>query len=660
MMTALLVGAIGLALVSGVPGLFFTRGSGAGERLSTGLLGAGALAGIACAAWVFAGGGTIRATAPWPVPGGEAALRVDALSAMFLVQIFGISLLGSIYALGYYRHADRPDTGPRLRVFYGALTAGMALLVSAENTVLFLAGWEVMALAAFFCVTAEDDRKEVREAGYVYLAATHVGTLSLFGLFAVLHEANGSFLLAPPPEAAGYATAIFLLSLLGFGMKAGWMPLHFWLPGAHANAPSHVSAFLSGVLVKMGVYGLVRILSLFPHPPPWWGAMVLGLGAVSGVLGVAFALGQHDLKRLLAYHTVENVGIIAMGIGLAVLGRSYGRPELMVLGLAGALLHVWNHGLFKALLFLSAGSVVHATGTREIDRLGGLSRRMPYTAGFFLLGAVAICGLPPLNGFVSELLVYLGAFRSFAQPGGSAWIAGAVGAPALALIGGLAVACFVKAHGAIFLGSPRSAAGEGAHEAGRSMLHPMAVLAGACVAIGLFPSLFAPVLDAAVNAWAPEWSAVRPELAALAPLKFVTLGALGLAAVAAVVWFSIRPKFQAALPAQVGTWDCGYAAPGPTMQYTASSFAQMAVGLMSRVLRPRVHREPVVASFPTASHFHSEVPEAVLEGWLVPAVKASARAASWLRFVQSGSVHAYLAYVLATLLLTIVALLLSR
>src|ERR1051326_8733645 len=231
-----------------------------------------------------------------------------------------------------------------------------------------------MALGAFFLVTTEDEDPAVREAGWIYLIATHTATLSLFALFALLRSATGSYELTALPDdvAPHVATAIFLLAVIGFGFKAGLMPLHIWLPGAHAMAPSHVSALMSGVLIKIGIYGLVRVCSLLSHPPLWWGALLLAVGTVSGVLGVVFAIGQHDLKRLLAYHSVENIGIITMGLGLAMVGRSLQRADCVALGLAGALLHVWNHGLFKSVLFLSAGAVIHATHTREIDRLGGL------------------------------------------------------------------------------------------------------------------------------------------------------------------------------------------------------------------------------------------------------------------------------------------------
>jgi hydrogenase-4 component B len=435
---------------------------------------------------------------------------------------------------------------------------------------------------------------------------------------------------------------VFLLGLAGFGLKAGVMPLHVWLPPAHANAPSHVSALMSGVLIKMGIYGLMRLTSWAIVPPPWWGEVVLALGIVSGILGVVLAIGQHDLKRLLAYHSVENIGIICMGLGLALLARSAGRPELVALGLGGALLHTWNHGLFKALLFLAAGSVVHGAGTRDIDRLGGLARAMPGTALAFLIGATAICGLPPLNGFISELLVYLGLVRAVSL----GWISGAFAAAALSLVGALAVACFVKVYGVTFLGQPRSSAVERAHEAPATMRGPMAALTLGCVIVGLGSPLVAPTLDRAARAWAPRLAAAP--LRVLAPLGAVTLSCGALVAALALIggWLALRTR---QVPARVGTWDCGYAAPGARMQYTSSSFGQMVVALFSWVLRPRVHRAVPQGPFPGPQRFASHVPDVVLDDLMVPAVEAAGRGLRWFRWLQRGSVHAYLLYLLGTL-----------
>ncbi len=429
---------IAIAGSSGVPGLFVSRASMIGQRVTTVLAVLGAGLGLMGIAWFWATGQSESVVWPWLIPGAEFNVAVDGLSAIFLLPIFLISLLGNIYGLGYWKQTEHPENGRKLRVFYGILTAGMALLVIARNSILFLVGWEMMALSAYFLITTEEHDRDVREAGWVYLVATHTATLCLFALFAVLRAASGSFTLDhlnPGSLTPAAATAVFILALVGFGIKAGIMPLHIWLPGAHAAAPSHISAFLSGVMIKMGIYGLVRVTSLVPNPPAEWGAIILVLGAISTVLGVAFAIGQHDLKRLLAYHSIENIGIIVMGVGLALMGRSLGRFDWVILGLAGSLLHVWNHAIFKALLFLSAGSIIHATHTREIDHLGGLSRRMPWASLCFLVGAIAICGLPPLNGFISEFLIYIGLFSTLRSEGMPLVGIASFAAPALALSG---------------------------------------------------------------------------------------------------------------------------------------------------------------------------------------------------------------------------------
>ncbi|KAF0239914.1 MAG: hydrogenase-4 component, partial [Planctomycetota bacterium] len=501
---------IGLALagtalvsVSGVPGLFLGRKSAAGERLAALLMVAGAACGIA-GAWSGAGQ---RLRLPWPVPDGAFDVQVDGITAMFLIPIFLITALGAVYGLGYWRQAEHPQNGRKLRCFYGLMAGGMALQVMASDGLTFLLGFEIMANAAYLTISTEDHDPAVRRTGVLYIVTTHFGALALFAMFSLLRMTTGTWefaALARTSAWPGVRNAVFLLSLAAFGLKAGAMPLHIWLPAAHATAPSHVSAVMSGVVIKTGIYGLVRVTSFFADAPPWWGGTVLAAGAVSGVLGVAYALGQHDLKRLLAWHSVENIGIILMGLGIAMIGRSLHRADLVALGLAGCLLHVWNHGLFKSLLFFSAGSVIHATHEREIDRLGGVGKRMRWTSLAFLTGAAAICGLPPLNGFVSEFLVYMGLFRCAAGEPGREWLAAAFAAPALALIGGLALACFAKAYGAVFLGEARSAEAKGAHESSGWMLAPMAVLAACCVLIGLAPLGVAPFLDRAIGVWAPE------------------------------------------------------------------------------------------------------------------------------------------------------------
>ena len=438
-----------------------------------------------------------------PGPRSVEALSASTPSALFfLCPMFLVGALGSVYSIDYWSPEEHPRTARSLRAFWGLALAGMSLLIISRHSLSFLLGWEIMALSAFFLVSTEDEKRECRKSALVYLIATHVGTLVLFGFFCLWRYATGSFDLVP--AAIGSipvmtANLLLCLGLFGFALKAGAMPLHFWLPGAHANSPSHVSALLSGVMLKIGIYGLVRMFMLLPGCSPFWAWFILILGLVSGLLGVVLAIAQHDIKRLLAYHSVENIGIILMGLGMALLGRVYNREEWVVLGMAGCLLHVWNHAIFKSLLFFGAGSVLHATGTRQLDRLGGLAKKMPITAGAFLLGAIAICGLPPLNGFISEFFIYIGFFSSAVSAKSLSSIA-LLGAPVLAMIGALAVSCFVKVYGAVFLGSPRSSCAVRARESSLAMLIPMGVLSLLCVIIGLCPFLTIPVLEKTIDA----------------------------------------------------------------------------------------------------------------------------------------------------------------
>ncbi len=440
------------------------------------------------------------------------------------------------------------------------------------------------------------------------------------------------------------------------------MPLHFWLPSAHANAPSHVSALLSGVMLKIGVYGLLRTLTLFRNAPAAWGGLLLLLGTASAVLGVLFAIAQHDLKHLLAYHSIENIGIILMGMGLALIGHARGRLDWMALGLAGCLLHVWNHSLFKSLLFFSAGSTIHASGSRDIDRMGGLAKLMPRTAALFFLGAAAICGLPPLNGFVSELFIYLGLFRTL--DGAAAMALITLATPCLAFVGALALACFVKAYGAVFLGVARTSRAARAHEAPHAMTAPMAVLALCCAAIGIVPALAVPALHRVIAQWGGG-----PDLRTLAPLGALTainipLGILLLAAYAmssSLGAMGKRTRLPVGSPAsteqhgqtstlahgthdtngtraaygirpvrsghrQASTWDCGYAASSPRMQYTASSIAQAIVWLFRGVLRPSCQEVRITSPFPESARFESHVGNVVLDRGSCPVGVASGRA----------------------------------
>lgn len=650
---ALLLGAILLLALSGVPGLFARKGSGGGEKLAAVLSSAGSVAGLVPTVRILFLGAGFRMELPSPLPGGRMLLAADPLSALFLVPVFLVPALGAVYGLGYWPEADHLRDGRKLRFFMGLLAASMAVVLVARSGVAFLVSWEVMALAAFFAATTEDRQPAVREAGWIYLVATHAGTLGLFGMTALLCATIGSFAWEAPASglaATGSAHVVFLLAILGFGAKAGLFPFHFWLPGAHAGAPSHVSAVMSGVMLKVGLYGLLRVVSLYGVPPAWWGGLLLVLGATSALYGAALAAGQGDVKRLLAYSSIENVGIVATGIGVALLGRSAARPEWVALGLGGALLHVLFHSLFKPLLFLGAGAVLHATGTREMDLMGGLLKKMPKTGAAFAIGCGAVAALPPLNGFFSEFVVYFGLLRAFSGSG-ELLLAG-FAAPVLALAGGVALAAFVKLFGVVFLGSPRSEKAAHAHEPGPAMRVPILLLAAACLVAGLFSPLLVPAVDAATAAWARRSPGGAMPLSSAVPLASVAIwGAafLGiLALVTAVAAFLLHRRPISRGP----TWDCGYARPTARMQYTGSSFGEwIALRLTPRVAAAPLGERPPEGIFPRGARVSASAParDPVLLRLLEPLATRWARRFHDLHSLQEGRLTIYLVYVLGTL-----------
>jgi hydrogenase-4 component B len=647
---ALLMGA------SGILCLVLPARGGARDALFAVLMAAAGATGAASAISTLAAGTSALHESAWLVPLGRLALRIDAISALFLVPVFLVPALGAVFGAAYWCERDNPRTAPALRVFYGLTPAGMAGVMLAQDGILLLLSWEVMAVAAFFAVATEDDQREVRDAAWVYLVATHLGTLCLLGFLTLLSSATGSFdlvPLAPGAIGAGTAGALFLLGLGGFGVKAGIMPLHVWLPGAHANAPSHVSAMLSGVMLKVGVYGIVRVAWMLPAGEEWWSWVLIGLGAASAVIGIAFALGQRDAKRLLAYSSIENVGVIVLAIGVAMLGRSTGDAALAALGLAGALLHVWNHALLKSLLFLVAGSFVHACGTRRMNALGGLAVRMPRTALCAAIGCAALSALPPLNGFVSEWLLYRGLVGSLARDGTETDPLLAVAVLALALTGALALAAFVKLFATTFLGQARSEAAEHAHEPAPAMLAPMGLLAAACAGIGLLPAVAMAPVARAVALWTGGGDAGGGRLPATSLATISAIGAATIAvAVAIVLW--LRAVARRSSAPRTGTWDCGYAAPTARMQYGESSFAELLVGLFRGVLVPWRRRPEIGTMFPAETEYASETPDVVLDRGIVPLLHRAARAALRLRLLQQGWIQMYVLYILLGLILLLI------
>ncbi len=649
----LIVSATLLAAVSGVTLLAIPRlSASAGQLLAIALMLSASCLGLFGSISVLLSGRSELFTLLWTLPFGELQFGVDPLSAWFLLPIFLIPGCSALYARTYWSADRHPENVRTMTFFFGVMTSAMSAVVLARDGISFLFAWEFMALAAYFLISTENRIQEVNQAGTLYMITTHIGTLGLFVLFPILKLISGSWQLPGPGSLdAGHplATAVFLAALFAFGMKAGIMPLHVWLPSAHANAPSHVSAAMSGVILKVGIYGLVRTLSLFDNVPLWWGCLILALGVVSGLLGVIFAIGQHDLKRLLAYHSIENIGIIFMGTGIALIGQATGSTAMMLLGMGGALLHVFNHATFKALLFLGAGSVIHATGTREMDLMGGVARRLPYTALLFGVGAVAICGLPPLNGFVSELLVYLGFFHGV-QGEGVSVVVTALAAPALAMIGGLAVACFVKVYGVVFLGLPRHDGHVARHEGSWQMLMPMTLLAVVCVAVGLAPRVLADMLQrASQTALPPRYAGELNSLSTLVPMPMISLTAAVLLLLTVLLAIMYKRRLSKAPVHETATWGCGYQRPIPRMQYSASSFAQMLTGLFSFVLRPHTHRPVISEIQPSCTSFQSHVPEAVLELLYIPVLERLYSRFVPIRKMQSGVLQQYVLYILITL-----------
>jgi len=601
-----------------------------------------ALAALGAAVVVLVTGSVWEWRSAFLIGGEPIHLLLDGLSAFFLSLLAVVAGAASVYSREYWSDAAHPRSARSGRAWWSAFIGGMGFVLLSSNGLHFLIAWEMFTVCAYFLITRERQKREVRAAGWLYLAASHAGTLCLFAFFTMLAARTGSWELGPMRDHPELAP-LFWLALFGFGVKAGMFPLHIWLPSAHANAPSHVSAVLSGVTIKMGIYGLVRFSGWLTVPDAA-GWTIATLGVISAVLGVAFALGQHDLKRLLAYHSVENIGIILIGLGFALVASANGHAAWGQLALAGGLLHVWNHGLFKSLLFLGAGSVLHSTGTREMSRLGGLWRAMPWTAGLFALGAAAISGLPPLNGFVSEWLVYLGLFDAASSHGPMAWAAIPV-AILLGITGALALACFVKVCGVVFLGLPRSEAAAHAHENGPLMRAPMLVLGFACVAIGLVPVLFWPAVARAASAWRPDWADIAVP-APLATLGMCHLALVVLAVLAAIIlWRRVKQNGVN----RAGTWDCGYAVPTPRMQYTAGSFAGIITGWFSWILRPRRHVHPPKGIFPRHASYEEHTPETVLEDVIEPSGSVVMRISTAVRRLQHGRLQSYILYLLAGL-----------
>lgn len=602
---------------------------------------------------------------PLGLPWLGAHFRIDSLAALFLVVANLGGLTASLYGLGYGRHEEAPA---RVLPFFPAFLAGMNLVVLADDAFTFLFSWEFMSLSSWALVMAHHRRAGNAAAGYVYLLMASFGTLALLLAFGLLAGSAGGYAfesIRSATASAEVSAVVLALVLVGAGSKAGLVPLHVWLPLAHPAAPSHVSALMSGVMTKVAVYGFARIvLDLLGPPLWWWGALVVLLGGMTAVLGVLHALMEHDLKRLLAYHTVENIGIIFIGLGLALAFEANAMPAAAALGLTAALFHVFNHSVFKSLLFYGAGAVLTATGERDMEKLGGLIHRMPYTAFAFLVGSAAISALPPFNGFASEWLTFQAILLSPALP---QWLlkflVPAVGAM-LALSAALAAACFVKAFGITFLGRARTAAASNATEVDAASLVAMYALVALCLIAGILPAYFidalASVTRALVGDSLPsrqglEWLTIVP----IAESRSSYNGLLLLAFIAASAGLAaeVIHRWASNLTRKSDAWDCGFPDPSPATQYTAGSFSQPIRRVFGTVVfRAREDVDMPAPGDSRAARLHVELRDLLWETLYLPAAAAVGFAAEKLNRVQFMTLRGYLTLVFAALVVLLAIL----
>lgn len=635
---------LSLIVAGGVLPLFLWRHFGLMKTVGVLAMGAGCLMGLVDAGTKLFHPGDFTASIAY-LNTFALAFRMDGLSAFFLVVILAVSFLAAIYSFNYM---DDPGKSLGVAVNYfcfSLLVAAMALVVTADNMITFLLSWEIMSLSSFFLVVYDYRSAENRKAGYLYFIFSQVGAMFIIAAFGVLYASTGSLGFAVAsglPQ--GTKILVFVLAFVGFGSKAGVFPFHVWLPHAHPAAPSHISAVMSGVMIKTGIYGIVRTYMLVDPTGEVFGAIVLIAGVVSGILGVVYALGQHDLKRLLAYHSVENIGIILIGIGIGMIGVASDQPIMAVLGFSGGLLHVLNHAIFKSLLFMGAGMVLKNTGTRTIDVLGGLLKRMKITGTTFLIGSLAISGLPPFNGFVSEFFIYLGGFRGVALER-SAFVLSLAAIVGLAIIGGLALACFTKVVGVVFQGEPRSEAAAVAGEKGPAMLIAMMILAAACVLIGVFPNLFFIMSLKAVNALGLPYGQLPLE-PFVQITGNITRGAALFFSVLIVIVILRTLVYRNKTVTRSGTWGCGFTRPTVKMQYTGSSYAASILDFF-KPLAPLSEDHPrIQGRFPAKTHYHShvnDVAELYMNGVIVRPVLGMF---DKLRWIQHGDIHLYIGYIL--------------
>jgi hydrogenase-4 component B len=587
--------------------------------------------------------------------------RVDGLSAWFLMVLAALAVPVAVYSLAYAATPRLSRRSVFLGVMFNVLVGSVEAVFAAGDALTFLGAWEAMTLATGALVITEHEERASRRAAYLYLAMSHLATGCLIAGFLALASASStlsfSTLLSGTPAAGSARTVLFALFFVGFGVKAGIIPLHVWLPEAHPAAPTSISALMSGVLIKTGIYGLVRVCAFgLGTPLLAWGVVVVAIGGLSALLGVLYALMQHDLKRLLAYHSIENIGIILLGLGAGMMGLAYGRSDVAALGVAASLYHVLNHAVFKGLLFLGAGGVVMATGTRQIEHFGGLLGRMPWTGVCFLVGAMAISGLPPLNGFASEWLTFqafLFGFRGSTEP--LIHLLFSTGGALLALTTALAAACFVKAFGITFLARPRSREAADARESPALMLVPQVALAVMCLGLGIFPGAVLATLGPVVRslpgfATVPSLSDGSVALVSgLESFDRVAPAMLGVALLAGGAGALLLTLRRGAVTRRVPTWGCGGELTA-SAEYTATAFSKPLMLIFAALYRPNRQVDALTEASPYFTRevrYRSEIEPTFERHMYEPLLRSILRVAGGMKVLQAGSLHAYLGYVIA-------------
>ncbi len=587
---------------------------------------------------------------------------IDALSAFFILVIVFASLMSIFYSKGYLAHYV--EQGKSLNshlVFLPMLVASMLLVVTCSNALMFLVCWEIMSLSSFFLVIFEGEKKEVLKAGIKYLVFMHISVIFIIIAFALMALNSGSFEFSEFAKIlhsnSHLANLVFTLAFIGFGTKAGFVPFHNWLPDAHPAAPSHVSAIMSGVMIKTGVYGILRMLALISHPNEYVGYLILVVSVISSLYGVLYAIGQHDLKRLLAYHSIENIGIIGIGVGVGTLGLVWNNPFIATVGFVGGILHILNHSIFKELLFLAAGNVYIKTHTKNIEVLGGLIKSMPQSAILFLIGSVAICGLPPFNGFISEFLIYVSMFKGLSVHNFFSLLTLLFSIAALALVGTMAILCFSKAFSIIFLGNPRS--GEALQvkdDVENSMVMPMTALAAVTLLIGLFPKQAFEYVSKPVQVFVG--GGCEPCLHVTSLLQTISGYALALL-IFIVVLVVLKLALTKGRVELHNTWGCGYNRGNNRMQYSASSYANPFLTMLKPLFKKVFDVEKPRKLFPKKAHYNSHIDD-IEEAYLInPIVRFDEWFLSKFEAIQSGNIQSYIKYGMIFLALVLIGSLLA-